>query len=230
MSTSAFGVVHKSQLSSGAYKAASALTGTERTALKADMKLQRKLTKPSRVDRVTSPFKSKIRSALGKPQPTKPRNFVDPPQSDTHIRTKWAVQDMANLSREVPGEGKMRTAAIMGMPGDTASTIRTGGKNTGKSTTFLNLNSGLDKTETQQLMRHERAHAKPRRSAWRMAQIMASPTKRGMEEARADRFVPTTGTNVGYDKIIDRPSTDKQFASAYTSMRTKLRNIDAKRQ
>lgn len=74
-----------------------------------------------------------------------------------------------------------------------AFTLRTGGKNTGKSHIFHNpdakgsfLGSKMGNKHVAHAVPHEQAHADPRRSQFRMAQVMSSPRKQGMEEGRAD--------------------------------------------
>ena len=238
MSTSAFGIVHKSQLPSGAYKAASKLTRLERATLKVNIQNNKPLY-PGKI----IPAKGTRYAAQGRFRG--PQKFED--DNADAIDTVHAMSRAAKAVKAKTNKG-VRIATTEEMPsGAIAQTVRTGGKNTGTSTVTGSTSELKPYTikERNQVFRHEMQHAKPKRSAFRLAQVISDPAKLGREEARADRVVPMIGQRgagrVGYDKMIasdkianaastssltNQRSVPHGFAAGYNPMRSKLNAID----
>jgi len=205
MATSAFGVDHglvsKSYVGGGVFKPASALRAAGKKRVpgsyarskgptKADTKFKAEATKLTQQLR----HNEKVMTEPGR----RPR-FDDPDFKQVKVRGQRkpvnVYGESSFLSRTLP-------SGVGGL------TLRTGSKSSGQSHVIYDkTKSGAKKT-----LKHEMAHAQPKRSIYRMQQIADSPKKTMREEARADAVL-------GHYRKVKPNSAYQQVAQARNTQR-----------
>lgn len=131
-----------------------------------------------------------------------------------------------------PKEGRA-TLQYAGLAG---ATLRSGSKSSGKSTVIINhhgiaANSSSRRNYRKNLkmvQTHENAHAGPKRSSYRLAQVTQSPRRTGREEGRADFLA--MGHHSGYKSKMERSYSDSggKFGQGYREVQDKMRAAGTK--
>lgn len=202
--------ISKTQLNSGKYVKAIATTAKQRSEVAAKIKTHGGKRK-------SGFFTGSTRGRFGGQ-----KRFIE----DNPKALSWMAR------REPAPKGKGITVAEGDAKGGVAMTETFGSKRGPRRITVdPEKTKNMRSKDRKNMMAHEREHAKPKRSSWRLAQITEDASKQGREEARADRVVPLLGrkgglTTLGYDKTILAGQRSGFNEKAYTKLRTKLDRID----
>ena len=119
------------------------------------------------------------------------------------------ISDINNLV--TPGKTKY-TVTDQLPPGKEGLTVLHGGRRS--KTRSVLINSGNNPAERARIKTHETAHAAPKRSSYRLDQIMQNPSKLGREEARAD-MAQGSYYNRSIDQIANQMKREGGSGSGY---------------
>lgn len=106
-----------------------------------------------------------------------------------HKEYKTQMNQARTQLKSAPSEKVHGKGTIFGQraPGTGGATVQLGSAKGGRTHIEVNAPKGTSKGKKKAIMAHERAHAAPKRSEYRVhGQIMKDPTKLMREEARAD--------------------------------------------
>lgn len=135
-------------------------------------------------------------------------------------------------------QNPQKSHPTLGMLGLHGLAVRTGGKNTGKSTVLINPQAIARNSKGKRdyrknkkmVLTHEHAHAEAKRSQYRSHQLNASDTKMGREEGRADYL--SQGHHSGYKTPLERSYLDnapnKEFGAAYKDVQNRMHRAGTK--
>lgn len=241
--------ISKSQLTNGAWKPITnlgtsgkkAMTSAEREQLFGDLGGMKVIRRkwgigPKRTKRV---YGKKPPRKIGTPAIEKPEWAYL-----RSGRSRGAQAPVAQRATDASGVDLklVKTPSSTGFKGGgPAHTDRYGGRKNGKSVVTIGSDAiSMPQAQRDGLLRHELAHAQPRRSAARMSQIVATPKhsngrptkksrdKLAREEARADSANDGYSGVATYEDAIKRgefPFDTKRANNVYMSQRRKMQRI-----